>query len=221
MLHKRLLACGVAAAVWHGAMLVFIPMLWPGYSSTSQTISELSAIGAPTRPLWVGCGIVYTLLIIAFGWGVWKSAQETRKLRVVGAVLIVTGLLALAWPPMHLRGAELTLTDTLHIVWTAITLVGMLLAIGFGAAAFGAGFRLYSIVTLTVWAVFGTLTGLDGPRVAANLPTPWVGLWERINAGAYLVWLAVFAVAMLRRTVATPAATVQVPMSQRVLTRTL
>ena len=42
-------------------MTVFIAMQWEGYSSVSQTVSELSAIGAPTRPLWVVLGRAYTL----------------------------------------------------------------------------------------------------------------------------------------------------------------
>lgn len=42
-------------------------------------------------------------------------------------------------------------------------LVLALLVIGFGAAALGRKFRLYSIATLAVFVVFGTLTGLDGP----------------------------------------------------------
>ena len=193
------LACGILASLLYTAMLVFIPMRWEGYSSASQAISELSAIGAPTRPLWFAFGIVYTLLVAVFGWGVWISAKDSRALRVVGSVLITSGILGLGWPPMHLRGTGFTLTDTLHIVWTVITLLGMLLAIGFGAAAFGKRFRLYSVATILVWAVFGTLTGLDGPRIAAGLPTPLVGVWERINAGAYLLWLVVFAVALLRR----------------------
>jgi hypothetical protein len=99
---------------------------------------------------------------------------------------------------MHLRGAETTLTDTLHIVWTAVTGVLMMLAVGFAAAAFGKRFRLYSIATLATFIVFGTLTGMDGPRVAANLPTPWVGVWERIIIAAQMLWIAVLAVILLR-----------------------
>jgi hypothetical protein len=39
---------------------------------------------------------------------------------------------------------------------------------------------------------------LDGPRIAADLPTPWVGVWERINVGAFLLWVVVLATALLR-----------------------
>jgi hypothetical protein len=52
--------------------------------------------------------------------------------------------------------------------------------------------------TLALLVAFGALTGLDGPRIAANLPTPWVGVWERINIGAFLFWVVVLAVALLR-----------------------
>ena len=69
-------------------MTLFVGLLWEGYSSTAQTISELSAIGAPTRPLWMLLGTIYGVLMVAFGWIVWKSALPTRALRVVGALLM-------------------------------------------------------------------------------------------------------------------------------------
>jgi hypothetical protein len=157
-------------------MNALVPMLFEGYSLASQTVSELSAIGAPTRPLWVWLGTVYSLLVVAFGVGVWRSAGRNRPLRVVGGLMVVDGVVSLYWPPMHLRGAGFTLTDTMHIIWTIVTVLLMMLAIGFGAAAFGKRFCLYSIATMVILVVFGALTGMDGPRIAANLPTPWVGV---------------------------------------------
>jgi hypothetical protein len=99
---------------------------------------------------------------------------------------------------MHLRGSVFTLTDTLHIVWTAVTVLLMFFAIGFGAAAFGKRFRLYSIATLVIFLVFGALTGIAGPRIAADLPTPCVGVWERINIAVFLAWVVALALAFWR-----------------------
>jgi len=198
MARKSLLICGILSSLLYAAMNVFVPLQWEGYSSASQTVSELSAIGAPTRPLWVWLGTVYSLLVAAFGWGVWKSAGRNRPLRVVGGLMIVDGVLSLYWPPMHLRGAEFTLTDTMHIVWAMVTVLLMMLAIGFGAAAFDKRFRACSIATMVILVVFGALTGMDGPRIAANLPTPWVGVWERISIVAFLLWVVVLAFALLR-----------------------
>ncbi|MFA5910803.1 MAG: DUF998 domain-containing protein [Vicinamibacterales bacterium] len=195
---RVLLACGIAASLLYAAMNVFIPMQWDGYSSAAQAVSELSAIGAPTRPLWVPLGIVYTLLMVAFGWGVRASAPRNRPLRVAGGLLIAGGLIGLFWPPMQLRGTEFSLTDALHIAFTMVALLCMFLEIGFGAAAFGKRFRLYSIATLVIFVVFGVLTTLEAPRIAANLPTPWIGVWERINIGAFLLWVVALAVTIWR-----------------------
>src|SRR5689334_18859181 len=66
-----LLLCGIASSLFYVGITVFVAMQSPGYSSMSQTISELSAIGAPTRNLWVWLATGYTVLVIAFGAGVW------------------------------------------------------------------------------------------------------------------------------------------------------
>src|ERR1044072_6146366 len=134
---KALLTCGIAAPLLYAGMNVFIPMQWKEYSSLAQAISELSAIGAPTRPLWVVLGILYALLIAGFGVGIWGSAQGIRRLRVAGGALIAYGVLCPFWPPMHPRGTVFTLTDSLHIGWTGVTIVLMMIAIGFAAGAFG------------------------------------------------------------------------------------
>jgi len=196
--HAVLLVCGILSSVLYVAMNIFVPMRWGAYSLASQTVSELSAIGAPTRPLWVPLGNLYTLLLMAFGWGVREVAGRNRNLRIAGTLMMAHAFVGLYWPPMHLRGVEPTLTDALHIVWALAAVLLMLLTIGFGAAALDRRFRIYSFATLAVFVVFGTLTGIDGPRIAADLPTPWIGVWERINIAAFMLWVAVLAVVLLR-----------------------
>jgi hypothetical protein len=196
---RGLLVCGVASSIYYALMTVYVTSQAEGYSSISQAISELSAIDAPTRPLWVALGIPYTLLMIAFGWGVWLSAGPSRALRAAGALFVAEALIGAFWPPMHLRGAETTLTDTLHIWWTAGWLAVMLTAMGLAAAVLGRRFRLYTLATLAAFVGFGALTSIDAPRLAAGLPTPYLGLWERINMGAGMLWIAVLALTLLRR----------------------
>jgi hypothetical protein len=201
MRRKLLLICGIVSSLLYVAMNVFVPMQWEGYSSASQTVSELSAIGAPTRTLWVPLGIAYTLLVAVFGWGVWASARQNRSLRVAGGLLVAYGVIGLAWPPMHLREVLAagggTFTDTMHIVFAIVTVLLMLLAMGFGAAAFGNRFRLYSIATMVILFACGALTVPDAANIQANLPTPWVGVWERINIGVFLLWVIVLATTLL------------------------
>lgn len=193
-----LLVCGILSSLVYAAMLVVVPAAWAGYSSASQTVSELSAVGAPTRSFWIWLAGLYTLLVALFGCGVLAAGRRSRALHGVGYAMIAYAILGLFWPPMHLRGVERTLVDTLHIAFTVATVVLMAAAIGLGATAFGRRFRLYSYATLGVLLGFGVLTGMDAPRVAANLPTPWAGVWERIAIGAFLLWVAVTAIALLR-----------------------
>ena len=51
-----LYGCGILAAGLYAAMTLVVGALWEGCSAASQTISELSAIGAPTRTLWILLG---------------------------------------------------------------------------------------------------------------------------------------------------------------------
>jgi hypothetical protein len=144
------------------------------------------------------------VLVTAFGWGIWRSAGSNGALRIVGNLILTYGLLGVLWPiaPMHLRGALAagggTWTDTLHLILASVTVLLMLLAISCSASAFGKRFRRYSIATVAILVAFGALTFLDAPRIAANLPTPWVGVWERINIGVFLLWVVVLAVTLLR-----------------------
>jgi protein-S-isoprenylcysteine O-methyltransferase Ste14 len=199
---RALLVCGVAAALVYGGMNVFIPMLWPEYRWTSQTVSELSAIGAPTRGLWVALGFVYSVLYAAFGAGVWATAQRRGPLRVAAGLIMASAILGLAWPPMHLRpvlaAGGRTLTDTLHIVWTSAWGVLSMVAMGFGAAALGRRFRIFTAVAVSLLVAFGALTSVQAPHVSVDLPTPWMGVWERMNIACYYVWVVAFAVALLR-----------------------
>jgi hypothetical protein len=109
-----LLLCGIAASVLYVVADVVGAIVWDGYSLKSFTISELSAIDAPSRPL-------------------------------VPSLMLVFGVL----------------------------------------------------VTIATMVLFGVLAAVDGPRIAANEPTPWVGLTERVCVGADLLWMFVLSGALL------------------------
>jgi amino acid transporter len=92
-----------------------------------------------------------------------------------------------------------TLTDTLHISFAMITVLFMMILMGFGAAGLGKSFRLFTIVIFLIFIIFGALSGMESPGINANLPTPHLGIWERINIGAFMLWVIVFANALLNK----------------------
>ena len=194
------------------AVSIFIPLQYPGYHFATQTVSEISAIGAPTRQLWVNWLLVYSALVLAFGVGILLVARGRTKghthgrrpLQVVGILVILNTIVGVFWPPMHQREVLAAgggnVSDTLHIVFTAITVLLFLLTFSFGAAAFGKGFRWYSLITLLVMLVTGILTSLQAPDMQANLPTPTIGIWERIGIAGYMIWMLVLSVMLVRDT---------------------
>jgi hypothetical protein len=100
----------------------------------------------------------------------------------------------------------MSLTDTLHIVWTAAWLAVMLTVMGLAAKVLGRWFRVYTLATLAGFVGFGILTSIEGAHLAAGLPTDYLGLWERINMGAGMLWILVLAATLLRDAGRTPSA---------------
>ncbi len=202
-LNKVLLAGGILSSLYYVAINVYVPMHYEGYHSASQAVSELSAIGAPTRSLWVMLVTVYSVLTLAFGWGIVRVSRQNRYLHWIGILTIAYTIFGVFWPPMHMRETLAagggSLTDTLHIAWTVITIPLWLLIMGLAAKVFSKAFLIYTIATIVIQIFFGVLSGLDASNMEANLPTPWMGVWERISIAAYMIWVIVFATLLLQK----------------------
>jgi len=184
MVPKILLGCGIVSSVLYVVTDVLGTLRYEGYSYADQEFSELTAQGAPTRPLMVALnGIPYTLLVAAFARGVWASAGPKWAARITGAMLLgyaafgfAGGVLFPMRPREALAAGEGTLRNVIHIPATAVMSVCIVLAMGFGATLLGKRFRYYSYGTIATLLVFGALASLQAGQMAANEPTPWMGL---------------------------------------------
>ena len=89
-LRKVLLVCGPLSALVYIGWHEIAALQWEGYSRISNAISELHFTGTPSKSfLDPRQGWVDSALLAAFGIGIWLSAQGSRSLRVIGAVMIV------------------------------------------------------------------------------------------------------------------------------------
>ena len=205
---QMLLACGIVYAVLYPVVNDAIAAsLYVGYSRMSQAVSELSAIGAPPRPFLTAVGPLFSLLQIGFGVGMWQSAHGKRPVRLAGALMVGHGAISLLWvlAPMSQReviaAGGATSADTVHLILAAGTGLFVAAYVAILAIGFGWRFRVYSVLTLATALGFGRLSA-QVDRLEAGDPTPYMGLLERIGIGAWLLWMAVASVVLLRRNAA-------------------
>jgi hypothetical protein len=201
---QALLACGLLYAVLYPIVNdVIAAALYDGYSRMDQAVSELSATGAPTHALLTAVGPVFSLLFIGFGLGVWQSARGRRALQLSGALIVAHGAMSLLWMfgPMSRReviaAGGATSADTMHLVLSAATGLFVTAYVATTAFAFRWMFRLYSVVTIATALLFGLLSA-QVDKIQAAEPTPYMGLLERIGIGAWLLWVAVLALILMR-----------------------
>lgn len=188
-IRKALVACGPLSVLTYVGWAELAARQWDDYSRIRNAISELFLADSPSGGFlqpWES--IAYNAFVVAFGIGVWQSARGRRALRVVGALQVLSG----ATLPIWLAFGEASLTA--HLVLSAVGILTWLGSLGFGAAAFGNGFRLYSLITLAVVPGCFALAAVYIPAAAAGEPMGVIGLFERIAFSAYYLWIVVLAV---------------------------
>ena len=97
-----------------------------------------------------------------------------------------------------LAAGEATLRNAMHPPGTIVMSLFLVLAMAFGSTLLGRRFRYYTYGTIVTLVVFGVLASLQVGQLEANQPTPWMGIEERINIYATMLWLAVLAIGLLR-----------------------
>ena len=198
--NRILLLCGIISSFLYIGTDVFTSFLYEGYSYTSQQVSELSAIGTPTRRFWLIMSFLWSPLVIAFGIGILRLPDLNRSLRYTGILMSIYAVIGLLWnfAPMHQRGTVELSGDIMHIFFAAIQVMMILGFIVLGSGAGGPGFRIYSFITIIALLVFGAVTGTKASAIAEGHSTPWMGLIERVNVYSSMIWVLVYAIVLLR-----------------------
>ena len=206
-LRKVLLGCGVVSSVLYVAADIVGTLRYPGYHWTEQQFSELTAQGAPTRPLMIGLvEFPYNLLVLAFAAALWTTVSPKRRAARLAAAALLGytsfGFVAGTITPMATREAMAAGQDiarnAYHGPLTLVSDLFLALAMVFAGQLLGKRFRYYSYATVATLIVFGVLTSLQIPQMQHDEPTPWMGIEERINIYGSMLWFAVLALGLLR-----------------------
>ncbi len=198
IVRQALLWCGIVAPLLHMATDQFVGRLLHGYSFAAQSMSELSASGAPTRKLFVALTIPATVLMVAFGVGVWRTGGQPVLPRIVAGLMMgnaVLGLTATVFFPT--RFGERPAFGSAGVIIMFLSVVCFVLAMVFGAITYGGWLRIVSAGIPTAYVLLTVLrlgTAASGsPEGAGAL----MGIQERTMAYAYLLWVMALAVHLL------------------------
>jgi hypothetical membrane protein len=200
---KYLYTVGILTPLLYVFNVVLGGALWPGYSHVRQAVSELTMAGAPNLALMDALFTIYGFLLLTFSIGFslsWGKAGN-RPLTISGAALAACAAAGLAMKFFRQDpiGEPLTFTGTMHLILAGITSLGTIFAIFFAAAGFrklpyAGSLRVFSLVMGTIVLLSGGLTAAGTTQLPAVF-----GILERTTIGAFMLWLLVVSINLLKR----------------------
>lgn len=180
---------GVAALLLGLACDVLAAVVWKDYDFISQSNSELTAIGAPTRPVVVALLVAQSLLVVGLGLAAWTQAGSNTALRITAGLVTAYGVTGFAAQFFPTSLGERPAFLTPGVLLGAAGVLVSVLAIAFGAAAWDNWFRFFSIGILVAFAALTVLGFLQSH--------PRIGLQERVMGYSVMIWIAVLAGVLL------------------------
>lgn len=189
---SRLGICGVLSLLSYLAMVIFSPLAYPGYDWMRMAVSELSAVGAPSRELaaqlnslFGPCGIVSVMAVCVAVVGC-----RTGKLR-----LGVYCFAAMEWLCMVGYSCFPWVSEADHLIFQnvmhlAITVLVVLLSI-VSLVLIAVSARKENLRSLGIWAGICLAAMLVGAVSTNALPQSVFGIFERLSTISAVVFNAV------------------------------
>ena len=197
---SKLGICGIISLVSYSAMVIFSPLAYPGYNWLSMAVSELSAVGAPSKELagqlnalFGPCAIVSIMAVCV---AVAKSGSRILK---IGIYLFA----AMEWCcnvgyecfPWLSGSSALSFQNIMHI---AVTVAGVALSVA-SLILIAAGAKKDNRKTIEIWAIICLAAMIGGAAGTNLLPKTVFGIAERISTFSAVVFNAVLGIELLRR----------------------
>ena len=178
---------GVISFLSYTAAVVFSPMAYPGYNWMAQAVSDLSAVNAPSRMLWIQlaslhgvCGIVSIMAVCIFIQG------KLNKVLRIGLYCFAT----MNWisftgysmfPLLDSSMSGTSMQDKMHLV---VTILVVIFSIASLVLIMIGGYRKKAYRSLAVWATIALLLMFLGSIGSGIVPIEYFGIPERFSVFA-------------------------------------
>ena len=203
MKRRFLFYCGIIGALAYLLSDIIGGIITPGFSYVVNAVSELIQSGSEHTLLLSPILSISAIMGCLFGVGIVANFRyrQSKLLFIGGTLIVISGImtsLTASIFPQDPIGADATLRGTMHLVLVGVSAVFIfpaILTIGIGLyrEKQWKSFRLYSIITVVIMAIFGGLS----PLVMAS-DIELVGLFERIVVYGYWSWVFVLAILFIK-----------------------
>ena len=193
---------GILIPFWLAIGVAVAGALYPGYSQVNQAMSELGAMGAPTHiisPLINNYPL--GLLFIFFGLAVFSSFPESRLSKLSGALIAIHGVGSISAGyfscDFGCKPVDPSPTQLLHFASGMVMSLSLMISVIIWAylanrLLLAKKFSAFSLACFLVAA-------LALPAMAQAMKSGvGIGLYQRINYGACVIWVAGLAFVLLR-----------------------
>ena len=196
-LQKLLLISGIIASILYLGTDLLTGKLLIGYSFSSQTMSDLGATGSPIRPLFIILTIIASIILIAFGVGVWWVSKPAVLSGIIAGLIItnaVTTIIATLFFPNQygIRPAF----NTPGVILMFIGVLCFVLAMILGAFAFHGWMRIFS-ASIPIAYVLLAIIRFATANVTSSGASTMIGSQERTMAYSFLLWVMALSIYLL------------------------
>ena len=190
--------CGIISLLSYTAMVVFSPLVYPGYDWLSMAVSDLSAVGAPSaelagllNALYGPCGLVSIMAVCV--------ASQNLKTKVLR--LGIYFFAAMEWIsdvgyklfPWVADADSSHPQNIMHLIVTALVVIFSLTALILSII----GAKNEGMKSLFIWACVCLAAMLLGPVGTGIMPKAVFGLFERFSTFSAVTFNAVLGIFLL------------------------
>lgn len=186
---------GAIGVAFYTAHVIIGGFLWDGYSHVRQTISELTATGAPNADFLRVLTAVYGLLLVIFAICTYVIFRKKKlsKISILGAFLLIImeffSFAGYSLFPLDQAGSLADFQNIMHIIVTAVVVICTIASsycIGIGLMRSSRHRKIG--VFIFICAIIITVSGIMTPVIMAN-KLLISGLTERINIFSLQTWI--------------------------------
>lgn len=199
---RMLLGLGVLIPFWLFSGVLLTALAYPGYSHLDQAMSQLGAQGSPTQGFsaWVN-NLPLGVLFVLFAVGVMRQVRGSRLALFSAVLIFVHGLASFATGyfacDQGCAPAQPSFSQQMHnlaglVMFLSLTLGSLLWAFVSRRLLGSRGFGLFSLAC-TVLAVATVVLMAQAVEAGHSF-----GLYQRINYGISVIWVAGLALMLLR-----------------------